>query len=48
MVDIIHKLCEALKSPGFPIMLLWALQVSKTADTEDDSVPGDNFPQINL
>jgi len=48
MTEIIHKLCEALKSSSFPVMFLLALHASKTVDTEEDPVPGDNFPQLDV
>ena len=47
MIEIIHKIFEALKSPGIPVVLMLALHATRTVMIEDDSVPGDNFPKIN-
>ena len=48
MIEIIHKLCEALKSSGFFVSFFLALHASRTVADEEDPVPGDNFPRMTV
>ena len=52
MMEIVHKLTEAMKTSGLPLLLFTFFHSSKILNIKEkglinkDEAPGDNFPYI--